>query len=58
MFMRLAVILAMTFGPVADALDSRRLALLLVLGFFVVGGLMLSRVPIDEAIAEGRAAEG
>jgi len=58
MFMRLAVILAMTFGPVADALDSRRLALLLVLAFFVVGGLMLSRVPIDEAIAEGRAAEG
>lgn len=54
MFMRLAIILGMTFGPVADALGSRRMALLLVAGFFVVGGLMLVRVPITEAIEANR----
>jgi UMF1 family MFS transporter len=54
MFMRLAIILGMTFGPVADALGSRRMALLLVAGFFVVGGLMLLRVPITEAIEANR----
>lgn len=54
MFMRLAIILGMTFGPVADALGSRRMALLLVAGFFVVGGLMLLRVPIAEAIEANR----
>lgn len=54
MFMRLAIILGMTFGPVADALGSRRMALLLVAGFFIVGGLMLVRVPITEAIEANR----
>ncbi len=54
MFMRLAIILGMTFGPVADALDSRRLALLLVVGFFAIGGVMLWRVPITEAIQSNR----
>lgn len=54
MFMRLAIILGMTFGPVADALGSRRMALLLVAGFFIVGGLMLLRVPITEAIEANR----
>ncbi len=54
MFMRVSVILAMTFGPVADAFGSRRDALLLVIGFFVVGALMLLRVPLDEGT---RAAE-
>lgn len=56
MFMRLAIILGMTFGPVSDALGSRRMALLLVAGFFIVGGLMLWRVPITEAIAANRKA--
>lgn len=55
MFMRLAIILGMTFGPVADAVGSRRMALLLVVGFFAAGGLMLWRVPINEAIASNRA---
>jgi UMF1 family MFS transporter len=51
MFSRVAIILGMTFGPVAD-LISRRYALLLVVGFFVVGGLMLVRVPIEKGIRE------
>ena len=54
MFNRLAVILAMTFGPIADGLGSRRLALLLVIAFFAIGGLMLLRVPLDHAIEGNR----
>jgi UMF1 family MFS transporter len=48
-FARLGTILGMSFGVVSDALSSRQLALLLVAGFFAVGALMLSRIPIDEA---------
>ena len=55
MFNRLAVILAMAFGPLADGLGSRRLALLLVVAFFAAGGLMLRRVPLAQAIADNRA---
>jgi MFS transporter, UMF1 family len=47
-FMRISTILGMSFGFLSDALESRRLALLLVLGFFAVGALMLSRVPMNE----------
>ena len=47
MFSRIAIILGMTFGPVAD-MTGRRTAILLVVVFFVVGGLLLWRVPIDE----------
>ncbi len=50
MFSRAAIILGMSFGPVADLVGSRRQALLLVVAFFVVGGLMLSRVPIEAGI--------
>ena len=50
MFMRIAIILGMLFGPVSDMVG-RRTALLLVVAYFVIGGLMLMRVPIDE-IAE------
>jgi UMF1 family MFS transporter len=50
--MRLAAILGMTFGPLSDLVGSRRHALLLVVVFFVAGGLMLARVPIDEGIAK------
>ncbi|MCG3191340.1 MAG: hypothetical protein DIJKHBIC_00566 [Thermoanaerobaculia bacterium] len=57
LFMRLAAILGMTFGPVSDLIGSRRHALLLVIVFFVTGGLMLARVPIDEGIARARAEE-
>lgn len=55
MFMRFSIILGMTFGPVSDMVG-RRTALLLVVGFFVVGGLMLWRVPVTEAIEENRKA--
>ncbi len=48
MFSRLAIILGMSFGFFADAIGSRRYALLLVVAFFVVGGLMLLRVPIEK----------
>lgn len=56
MFMRVALILGMTFGPVADAFGSRRDAILLVLAFFVVGALMLLRVPLDEGTRRPAAA--
>ena len=46
-FMRLSTILGMSFGFLSDALDSRRLALLLVISFFVVGALLLWRVPLQ-----------
>ncbi|MCA9638118.1 MAG: MFS transporter [Myxococcales bacterium] len=58
MFMRLALLLAMVFGPVADALGSRRDALLLVIAFFAIGGLMLLRVPLDEASEHADAPTG
>lgn len=50
MFSRTATILGMSFGFVSDALDSRRLALLLVLAFFVAGAIMLGRIPLSEGI--------
>ncbi len=51
MFMRLAIILGMTFGLVSDAVG-RREAMLVVVGFFVVGGIMLAFVPIQKGIDE------
>ncbi len=51
MFMRIAIILGMLFGPVSD-LVGRRSALLLVVGYFVLGALLLARVPIDEVAGE------
>jgi UMF1 family MFS transporter len=53
MFSRIAIILGMSFGFLADAIGSRRYALLLVVAFFAVGGLMLLRVPIDRAETQG-----
>ena len=53
MFMRLSIILGMTFGPVSDAVG-RRTALLLVVAFFAVGAMLLARVPMNEAIAQNR----
>ena len=49
MFMRISIILGMLFGPISDAVG-RRTALLLVVLYFVVGGLMLLTVPIDRAV--------
>ncbi|MGX5915124.1 MFS transporter [Aliidiomarina sp. Khilg15.8] len=44
-FNRLAMLLAATFGLVADVF-SRQQALLMVLGFFVLGAILLARVPL------------
>lgn len=44
-FNRLAMLLAATFGLVAD-IFSRQQALLMVLGFFILGGILLARVPL------------
>lgn len=49
MFSRVAIILGMTFGPVSDVVG-RRPAILLVVVFFVIGGVLLLRVPIDQGI--------
>lgn len=54
LFARAATILGTTFGFASDALDSRRLALLLVCGFFALGALLLWRVPVDQGIREAR----
>lgn len=54
MFLRAAIILGMTFGPMADALGSRRQALLLVVAFFAVGGALLWRIPIQAAVDANR----
>ena len=55
MFSRFAIILGMTFGPVAD-MAGRRYGLLLVVGFFVIGGLLMLRVPLDRGMREAEEA--
>lgn len=52
-FNRVAMLLAATFGVVAD-LFSRQSALLMVLGFFIIGGLLLMRVPLRQGLEEAR----
>ncbi len=54
MFSRLAIILGMSFGFVSDMVG-RRYGILLVLVFFIVGGIMLSFVPIARGQAEADA---
>ncbi|WP_157954440.1 MFS transporter [Saccharospirillum mangrovi] len=49
---RLAIILGMIFGPVSDAIG-RHNALLVIMAYFVLGALLLRRVPLKEAIAQG-----
>ena len=51
-FARLGTILGMSFGFVADGFHSPRTAVLLVLGFFGLGFLLLSRIDIDRGIRE------
>lgn len=60
MFSRLGTILGMSFGYLADGLGSRRTAVLLIVGFFAAGALMLWRVDIDRGIREahGRGSGG
>jgi MFS transporter, UMF1 family len=55
-FSRLGTILGASFGFVADGFQSRRAAVLLVLVFFVVGALLLSRVDVDRGIREAHPA--
>ena len=51
MFMRVSIIIGMLFGPVSDMVG-RRTALLLVIAYFAVGGLMLLFVPIEREVGE------
>ncbi|TCS42467.1 MFS transporter [Reinekea marinisedimentorum] len=46
-FARLSIILAMAFGPLSD-LVGRKNGLLLILVYFVLGGVMLMRVPVNK----------
>lgn len=55
-FNRLAMMMAATFGVVAD-IFSRQSALLMVMGFFVLGALLLMRVPLKEGTAAADALE-
>lgn len=50
-FNRLAMLLATTFGIVAD-IFGRQSALLMVLGFFVLGALLLARVPLSDTLQQ------
>ncbi len=49
-FARIATLLGMSFGFASDLLGSRRWAMLLVVAFFAVGLLMLSRIPLSKGI--------
>lgn len=44
-FARFAIIIGMTFGPISDMLG-RRSALLFILVYFIIGGIMLMRIPL------------
>lgn len=52
-FGRLAIVVGMTFGPISD-LVGRHQALLVIMVYFVIGGLMLWRIPLKEAIMAER----
>lgn len=56
MFSRLGTILGTSFGFVSDGFHSRRAAVLVVVGFFVLGAVLLARVDIDRGMREVRAA--
>ena len=56
MFSRLGTILGTSFGFVSDGFNSRRAAILVVVGFFVAGALLLSRVDIDRGVREAQGA--
>lgn len=47
-FGRLAIILGMTFGPISDALG-RHSALLFIVVYFILGGIMLMQIPIRKS---------
>jgi UMF1 family MFS transporter len=56
MFSRLGTILGTSFGFVSDGFHSRRAAVLVVVAFFVLGAILLSRVDIDRGMREVQAA--
>lgn len=57
-FNRLAMMMAATFGVVADVF-SRQSALLMIVGFFIIGAILLLRVPLKEGTdAAARADQG
>ena len=49
-FSRLATLLGMAFGPLADLLGSLQLACLLLVVFFGIGAFLLARLDLDAAI--------
>jgi UMF1 family MFS transporter len=49
-FARLATLLGLAFGPLADFLGSLQLACLLLVVFFAIGAFLLSRLDLDGAI--------
>jgi UMF1 family MFS transporter len=52
-FGRFAIIVGMTFGPISDAIG-RHQALLVIMVYFVLGGILLIRIPLSQAITEQR----
>ena len=54
LFTVIAMLMAATFGVVADVF-SRQSALLMVVGFFIIGALLLSRVPLRQGLADAQA---
>ncbi|MDN3649419.1 MFS transporter [Reinekea marina] len=48
-FGRFAIIIGMTFGPISDAIG-RHSGLLFILVYFVIGGIMLALVPLNQAL--------
>ncbi|NOT09180.1 MAG: MFS transporter [Gemmatimonadales bacterium] len=56
MFSRLGTVLGTSFGFVADGFQSRRAAVLVVVAFFVLGAILLSRVDIDKGIRDAHGA--
>lgn len=50
-FSRLATLMGLAFGPIADFLGSLQLACLLLVVFFVIGAVLLARLDLDSAIA-------
>lgn len=55
-FSRLGTLLGLLFGPISDAFGTPRAGVFMVLGFFILGALLLSRVDIERGMREARAA--
>lgn len=52
-FGRFAIIIGMTFGPISDAVG-RHQALLVIMLYFIAGGILLVRIPLRQAIQDQR----